>query len=256
MSKIPKLIHYCWLSDDPVPQELQKYMKTWKMQLTDYDFIKWDFSRFDVNTSPWVKEAFENKKYAFAADYIRMYALYNYGGIYLDMDVEVLKPFDDLLHLDYFISYENNAEKTPEVAAFGACKGCDWIGIVLSYYENRHFIKEDGTLDCFPLPKITKKILTDNGYSFTNIGSVSNLESKCDDKEIAILPFDYFSPKSYSTGKLKITSNTYSIHQFSGTWKPWEERLEHKLWLALGLKNHAIMRRFNQWLARTFHLAR
>ena len=179
MSKIPRVIHYCWLSNDPVPKDLQRYMDTWKEHLDGYEFVKWDFTRFDINKSDWVREAFENKKYAFAADYIRMYALYTEGGIYLDMDVEVLKSFDDLLHLDYFVCYENNVDKTPEVAAFGAQKGCRWIGEVLSYYEGRHFMKSDGTLDCHPLPKITKAWLTDEGYTFRPVAHPAEIGGGC-----------------------------------------------------------------------------
>ena len=88
---IPKIIHYCWLSNDPIPEKLQEYMKSWKEKLPDYEFKLWNFDCFDINSSQWVKEAFEAKKYAFAADYIRLYAVYNYGGIYMDMDVEVIK---------------------------------------------------------------------------------------------------------------------------------------------------------------------
>ena len=84
---IPKIIHYCWLSNDKIPQNLQQCMVSWKEKLPDYKFIKWDFSRFDKECSPWVKEAFEHKKYAFACDFIRLYAVYNYGGIYMDMDI-------------------------------------------------------------------------------------------------------------------------------------------------------------------------
>lgn len=119
---IPKIIHYCWLSDDPVPEKLQNYMKSWKKYLPDYEFMKWDFKRFPKDKCAWVSEAFDNKKYAFAADYIRIYALYNYGGIYLDMDVEVLKSFDDLLSLPYFLCCDEDGEG-PEVAAFGAGGG-------------------------------------------------------------------------------------------------------------------------------------
>ena len=75
---IPKIIHYCWLSNDAVPQELQMYMATWKEKLPSYEFILWNFDRFDINSSLWVRQAFEAKKYAFAADYIRLYAVYNY----------------------------------------------------------------------------------------------------------------------------------------------------------------------------------
>mgnify|MGYP000909436519 FL=1 len=94
---IPKIIHYCWLSNDPIPESLQKCMNSWKEKIPDYQLKKWDFTTFPKSKSKWVEEAFDNKKYAFAADYIRLYAIYNEGGIYMDMDIEVIKRFDDLL---------------------------------------------------------------------------------------------------------------------------------------------------------------
>ena len=115
---IPKVIHYCWLSGDPIPEKLQRCMDSWKKFLPDYEFVLWDLERFDIKTSQWVKEAFEARKYAFAADYIRLYAVYNYGGIYMDMDVEVVRPFDDLLASPYILGLES--EKGVEAGVFGA----------------------------------------------------------------------------------------------------------------------------------------
>lgn len=93
-------------------------MDSWKKFLPDYEFVLWDLERFDIKTSQWVKEAFEARKYAFAADYIRLYAVYNYGGIYMDMDVEVVRPFDDLLASPYILGLES--EKGVEAGVFGA----------------------------------------------------------------------------------------------------------------------------------------
>ena len=116
---IPKIIHYCWLSNDPIPDDLKTCMNSWKKYLPDYEFMLWNFERFPKEKSKWVSDAFDNKKYAFAADYIRIYALYHYGGFYLDMDVEVVKPFDPYLGLATMIGYENSKAKGLEVAAFG-----------------------------------------------------------------------------------------------------------------------------------------
>ena len=88
---IPKIIHFCWMSGDAYPEKIKKCIESWKQKLPDYEIWLWDTNRFDINQSIWVKEAFEAKRYAFCADYIRCYALYNYGGVYLDSDVEVLK---------------------------------------------------------------------------------------------------------------------------------------------------------------------
>lgn len=148
---IPKIIHYCWLSNDPIPEKLQEYMKSWKEKLPDYEFKLWNFDCFDINSSQWVKEAFEAKKYAFAADYIRLYAVYNYGGIYMDMDVEVIKSFNPLLNNDYLLGYENQIGI--EAGIFGASPKADWVKLILDYYQNKSFYREDGTQNTTPLPK-------------------------------------------------------------------------------------------------------
>ncbi|MBQ4189828.1 MAG: glycosyl transferase, partial [Bacteroidales bacterium] len=139
---IPKIIHLCWLSGDPYPEKIQYCIDSWKKVLPDYEVMLWDTSRFDVNSIPWTKQAFEAKKYAFVADYIRLYAVYNYGGIYLDSDVEAIRPFDDLLDLPYFVGAEAGLGGI-ELAAFGAEKGLEWVEYAMHYYEGRNFIKED-----------------------------------------------------------------------------------------------------------------
>lgn len=252
---IPKIIHYCWLSNDPVPVELTNYMSSWYRHMPDYKFIKWDFSRFNINQSDWVREAYENKKYAFAADYIRLYALYTMGGIYLDMDVEVVKPYDDLLDMDYFMCYENSSAMEPEVAAFGARSGLNWMKIMLDYYEGRHFIKGDHTYETTPLPHVVKTVLSQNGISL-NLARSPKEMTCVGNNEIKLLPYEYFSPKSYATNKIEITPNTYSIHQFSGSWLPWEQRLERKIRLALGLRPISITYHLDKWVERLFHVKR
>lgn len=198
---IPKIIHYCWLSNDPFPTEFEEYMQTWKEKLSDYDFIKWDFSRFDKESSDWVKEAFENKKYAFAADYIRLYAIYNYGGIYLDMDIKVIRSFNDLLDSEQMFAYEGEPGKGIEAGCFGAIKGNVFVKKALDYYTNRHFVDDKGRFDTKTLPLILQEIYDEKSFNFT-------LFSK-----------DYFTAKSQMNGLITVTSNTYAIHNFAGSWK-------------------------------------
>lgn len=205
---IPKIIHYCWLSNDPIPEKLQEYMKSWKEKLPDYEFKLWNFDCFDINSSQWVKEAFEAKKYAFAADYIRLYAVYNYGGIYMDMDVEVIKSFNPLLSNDYLLGYENQIGI--EAGIFGASPKADWVKLILDYYQNKSFYREDGTQNTTPLPKIIFKILKAN---------------KLLNKHIHPLSPDYLTAKSYKTGQIHTTSNTYTIHHFAGSWHGPKEKL-------------------------------
>ena len=215
---IPKIIHYCWLSNDPIPKDLKKYMKSWKEKLYDYEFILWDLNRFDLNRSLWVKQAFEAKKYAFAADYIRLYAVYNYGGIYMDMDVEVIKSFNDLLRNDYILGYE--AAKGLEAGVFGAPKKAPWVKEVLEYYTSKEFALPNGLYNDTPLP-IMDEVL--NADYITN-------------KKIVPLPTDFLTAKSYKTGKITITPNTYTIHHFAGSWKSWDEKMKIIIARIIGTK--------------------
>ena len=193
---IPKIIHYCWLSDDPVPEDMQAYMSTWK-QLDGYTFMKWDFNRFTEDV-PWVREAFAAKKYAFACDYIRLYAVYHYGGIYMDMDMELVKPFDDLLDAPLMLALEVDETTRIEAGCFGAEKGHPFIKKCLDYYDGRHFVLEDGSYDERVAPDI-----------------ISEFIDACDAE---IHTSDYFTAKNFRTGKIKITENTHTIHHFKDSW--------------------------------------
>ncbi len=212
---IPKIIHYCWLSNDPIPQKLQKYMSSWKEKLPDYEVILWNFERFDKESCLWVKQAFDNKKYAFAADYIRLFALYNYGGIYLDMDVEVLKDFSPLLGLRTFVCWQNECPGL-EVAAMGAEKESLWLKLSLAYYENRPFVCEQG-FDEKPLPYIIEDVLRENKINLQTVLCIKDAKER-ENECFPVFTCDYFSPKSIKTGIITIKKNTYCVHHFSGSW--------------------------------------
>jgi mannosyltransferase OCH1-like enzyme len=186
-------------------------MESWKEKLADYEYVLWNFDRFDINLFPWVKQAFEAKKYAFAADVIRLFAVYHYGGIYLDMDVEVVKPFDDLLQKNIIVAYENNTTKQIEAGCFGAEQGHPYIKACLDYFNGREFnlkIIDDG----YTLPRVMKKVYRAN-------------------REFRRLPVyteDYFTAKQFRTGVIKTTENTYAIHHFAGSWFSRQEQESHK----------------------------
>lgn len=240
---IPKIIHYCWLSNDPIPEDLSRYMKTWKQKLPDYEFMLWDFNRFDKNNSQWVKEAFEHKKYAFAADYIRLYALYYYGGIYLDMDVEVLKTFTPFLSLRTMIGFENGNHGL-EMATLGTEIQTPWIKACLQYYEGRSFMKKDGTLDTTTLPYIIFNTCKKNGYQLVLVNSIEEAHKYQSNDIIPVFTSDFFSPKqSFKSDKINIATNTVSIHHFAGTWLPWYSRLEKKICNLLGVESGDYIRR-------------
>ncbi len=203
---IPRRIHYCWLSDDPVPDELKRNIVGWKKLLPDYEFVKWDLKRFNKESSVWVKEAIEEKKYAFASDYIRLFAVYHYGGIYLDMDVEVKKSFDELLEEPYMLAYESPNENRIEAGCFGAEQHDPFIKACLDHYEDRHFIGKNGILDIQPLSKVMFDILKENNMN------------------IRLYSWEFFTAKSFATGIESPGENTYAIHHFAGSWKSEKER--------------------------------
>lgn len=213
---IPKQIHLCWLSGDPYPSKIKKCIESWQKYLPDYEIILWDTKRFDLNSAPWVKQAFESKKYAFAADYIRFYALYHYGGIYLDSDVEVLKSFDDLLDRPYFLGEE--ADGVLEAAILGAEKRNDWIKNCLDYYEGRNFLRSNGELDTRQLPEIMQeRIRQIKPIVFMREGN--DKPSKSDmDKAVYVFPNDYFSPKVFDSMEVITTPRTYAIHHYQSSW--------------------------------------
>lgn len=193
---IPKIIHLCWLSGDPYPPLVLRCIETWRKQLPDYEIKIWNKSTFDIDSIIWVKEAYQNKKYAFASDYIRFYALYNYGGIYLDSDVEVLKSFNPLLSKKYFMGEEAGGDV--EAAVIGAEKGLMWMKECLDYYSNRPFVRTDGTYDMRPVPLLINAIREKYG--------------------LTLFPYTFFSPKDYNIGKINVTNDTYCIHHFDGKW--------------------------------------
>ena len=216
---IPQKIHYCWLSGDTFPSKIQHCINSWKKVIPDYEFVLWDKERFPVDSCPWVKEAYEAKRYAFAADYIRMYAIYHYGGIYLDSDVEVLKRFDDLLELPYFIGREGLDERV-EVAAFGAEKGTQWVKDCLDYYEGKHFKRQDGSFDTKVMPDVVHDIISQK-YSFKSVININEFDA-CE-KIFCEFPNDWFCanvhlhPEDMNPTYI-VSEKTYCVHHFANSW--------------------------------------
>lgn len=207
---IPKKIHYCWLSGDPIPENLQKWMKTWREKLPGWEFILWDKSHFDINSIEWVRQAYDARKYAFAADYIRQYAVYTYGGMYMDMDIEVVKNFDNMLNRAYIIGAET--EYGIEAGVFGAEKGSPIIKACLDWYEGKKFVNEDGTLNMHGCPlvmmeSISKKYVVKISPDYVD-----------DHSTVYLLPRDYLTAKSSETGVVTKTANTITVHHFAGSW--------------------------------------
>ncbi len=142
---IPKIIHYCWFGGKPLPELAEYCIASWKKYCPDYEIRRWDESNFDLNFNAYVKEAYEAKKWAFLSDVTRLHALVTYGGIYMDTDVELLKPLDDLLDMAGVVGFE--ADNAVCTAVMACQPGQRMFSEFLSAYEHAHFRMEDGTLD-------------------------------------------------------------------------------------------------------------
>ena len=208
-NKIPKIIHYVWVGGKPKPDSVLKCIESWKKFCPDYEIKEWNESTFDINSNMFVKEAIENRKFAFASDYIRLYALWTEGGIYMDTDVELVKPLDEFLVHRAFSGFEN-AVWIP-TAVMGAEKEHPWIKLLLSYYDGRH-IAVNGKLDT----TTNVQIISAQTRLFYDIKMNDTYQELEDD--LVFYPHDWFCPKNYVTEVIESTENTHAIHHFAGSW--------------------------------------
>ena len=163
---IPKKIHYCWFGGNPLPQDAKDYIESWKKYCPDYEIIRWDESSFDINSVPYVKEAYENRKWAFVTDYVRLYALYTQGGVYMDTDVELLKPIDCFLEHEAFSGFESETSVPTGIMASEPKQKA--IGDLLKDYDGRHFVNDKGELDLSTNVEAITKYFTDKGMLMNN----------------------------------------------------------------------------------------
>lgn len=206
---IPKKIHYCWFGRGEMPELALKCIASWHKYMPEYEYKLWNEDSFDVESVPYVKEAYEARKFAFVTDYVRLYALYSEGGIYMDTDVEILKPLDDLLHLSAFTGYEGSKTMPPVTGLMASEANGIWVKEQLDSYKDAHFVKEDGTLDLTTNTVRISGIMKSNGFI---------QDGKCQVyKDLHVFPTDYFCPRQ-TTGEFLLTENTYCDHHFMRTW--------------------------------------
>ena len=199
---------------------MKKCLDSWKKHSPNYKFVEWNEDNFDINCNQYVKEAYSAKKWAFVTDYVRLYVLYNYGGIYMDTDVEVIKSIDDFLKYPAFTGFENDS--MIPTAIMGAHSHNHWIKLLLDYYNDIHFINPDGTLN------LTTNVVTITNLTHEAYGIELNNTIQQIDNEFIIFPKSFFCPKSYHTGKISISAETYTIHHFNGSWQDTSSHQERK----------------------------
>ena len=207
---IPKTIHYCWFGGNPLPELAQKCIASWKKFCPDYEIIEWNESNYDISSAPiYVRQAYEAKKWGFVPDYIRLELIYEYGGIYLDTDVELIRPLDDLIPLKGFAGFEDKKHVALGLG-FGAEKGNPIIKALMESYNPMLFIYENGSLNLTPSPVLNTEILLKLGLKSN--GAFQKIDG------FTFFPQDYFSPMDFYSGRIQSTKNTYSIHHFMASW--------------------------------------
>lgn len=228
---IPKIIHYCWFGKGEMPELVKMCINSWHVNLPDYELKLWNEDNFDVTMYQYSLEAYNERKYAFVSDVCRLYALKEFGGIYLDTDVEVLKPLDEFLekHIAFSGFEDNNLVPTGLMASV---EGGRWISDLLSMYDNKSFYLADGSLDLTPNTEIITSFMVKHGVNLDN--SYQEVEGYC-----TFYPSDFFCPKNWQTLKIQITQNTRCIHHFAGSWKPSKnrQRIYDLLCFLFGLEN-------------------
>lgn len=217
---IPRVIHYCWFGGKDKPDIVEKCMDSWRKHLSDYEIIEWNEDNFNLHINSYVQEAYTAGKFAFVSDYARVHALYHFGGIYLDTDVEVFKPFDDLLHHESFWGFEQ--ENYIATSTIGAVKGNKLIKRFLDSYEKKNFIKEDDSLDQLTNVAIVTKLLED-------IGLIKNGEYQELENIGVFYPQTYFSPYDYINCRKFINDETYAMHHFYKSWLPAKAQIKSRM---------------------------
>lgn len=215
---IPKVIHYCWFGRGKKPKLAYKCIKSWKKYFPDYEIKEWNEDNFNLSMNGYVKYMYKNKKFAHLSDYVRLWVIYTYGGIYFDIDVEVVKSFDDIIGKGAFLGYESES-----LVNTGAGFGAESANKVIGYLKERY---DDLTEDLFKNPINSPKMNTDpllehgiplDGNYFEN-------------EDIVIYPKDFFNPYDNNTRTFKDrTENTHSIHWYAKAWMPYKTVIISKM---------------------------
>lgn len=214
---IPKVIHTFWFSGENVddentlPERYSECFKSWKKYAPDYEIKIWNLNSYHANNCLYFEQAIEKKCWAFAADYARADVLRRFGGIYMDLDVEMLKPIDDLLYNDAYMSFES-PDRIECGSGMGARAGNKILDEICRDYESRPFIKDDGSLDMSTCPVRFTNVIVRHGL--IKNGGFQMVE------DITVYPFEYLTGKSFDTGIIYSSELSYTLHHHNGSWVP------------------------------------
>ncbi len=217
VASIPKVIHYCWFGGAEKPAIVQKCINSWKTHLTDYEIIEWNEENFDIEAHPFTKAAYEIGNYAFVSDYVRVYALYHQGGIYLDTDTEIYQSLNPFLNEDSFWGFEE--KNFIATSLIGAKPFNSLIQEFLAFYDTVELINKEGEVKKFTNVTVVTEILQNKGIQLN--GAYQKIEGV-----MTLYPQEYFSPYDYINCYSKATLKTYAIHHFHKSWLPLSTRVK------------------------------
>ena len=208
---IPKIIHAIWFSGDPMPELYIKCLASWKKHAPDFEIKIWDMESYEPDHCLFFEQAIEHRNWAFASDYARADILRRHGGIYMDLDVEMLRPIDDLLYNDAYMSFES-LDRIECGSGMGAKAGHPVMQEICESYEKRPYLKADGTWDNSTCPVRYTKVIEKHGLKkdggFQHVG------------DITVYPFEVLTGRSFDTGIVYKTELSYTLHHHNGSWIP------------------------------------
>ena len=217
---IPKIIHYCWFGRGEKPELAQKCIASWRKFCPDFEIREWNEDNCEYLSMPFMAEAYAAKKYAFVSDVMRLIVLEQYGGVYFDTDVEVVRDISPLLDDEGFIGFENDQfVNSGQVMAAKAHHPV--IQAMIEEYKKLRFTNADGTATPVGCPRLNTDVME-------RFGLIRNGREQVV-AGIHVYPADYFNPMDSTTGKLTKTENTYSIHWYSMSWLPKRVQMKAKL---------------------------
>lgn len=222
---IPKIIHYCWIGGAPLPPLAERCIASWRKNMPSWQIMQWDETNFDIAAAPlYVRQAYEARKFAFVSDYVRLLALEQYGGLYMDVDFEVFRPFDELMNrCPAFAGYEGSKRHPVMQGVIASEPHGAWVRDMIGTYDGRTFVNADGRLDMVP-----------NTSYFTDRLEAQGFVADGAEKDVIVngtfylhvFPVHYFCPV-LTTGEDVRTKETYCEHKGESSWaqQTWKGRL-------------------------------
>lgn len=217
---LPKIIHYCWFGRGEKPALAKKCIASWHKFCPDFEIREWNEDNCDYLSIPFMAEAYAAKKYAFVSDVMRLIVLEQYGGVYFDTDVEVIRDITPLLSDDGFIGFEND-QFVASGLTIAAVPHHPVILSMIEEYKKLHFKNPDGSINAVGCPHLNTDVME-------QFGLIRNGREQIV-AGIHVYPADYFNPLDSLTGRLKKTRKTYSIHWYSMSWLPLQVRMKAKV---------------------------